>query len=578
MFSDRTYIKFNIKDYQRLFIMGAVFGGLIFMLIYGIAVLNPAYTAWIYYGDYDLKQHFMGWCHYRNSEWKFPIGLIDTLSYPISISTIYTDSIPGVALLFKLISAVLPAEFQYYGLVGILFYMLNGGTAVILLKRFIRSPWVCLLCSPLFIVSFPIIQRMYYHTALAAQWIIFLSFIIWAYDSYPEKVTKSVLHWGLMGFICVSIHSYFLPMAGMIMLSDRICYYMRSSDDDRASASIPSRLLKSVLPMISFCLTALISLWIFGGFYGPSSGVGEGLGTFTANLNTFINPGEYGALLPQMGYENYFQYEGCGYLGLGIILLSIFVDVMLVIKWKKGEIKNTLSCTKNKRYVLVLLGLFVVSFLISTLPVITFGTHNLGTIPLPGIVFRIASVFRSNGRFIWVAMYIIMLVTVIAAVRFLQEMSLQSGRQKLIYAVLFIVLVIQTSDLWKMISEKHNVFARDDYSYTTMWDSDEVLSDMAAGKSHFEFLYAENDINMETAFYAYKHNMTLNSFYFARDIEESVNDNIDIYMDELQNGMVRSDTVYIAKPEDYKTFKDNLDSANVNIYEMGVHVIFTARK
>ncbi len=71
-----------------------------------------------------------------------------------------------------------------------------------------------------------------------------------------------------------------------------------------------------------------------GGFYGGSSGVGPGLGTFGSNFNTFINPINYGRLLPEMGIENVFQYEGFGYLGLGVILLSLFVDVEIILNRK----------------------------------------------------------------------------------------------------------------------------------------------------------------------------------------------------------------------------------------------------
>ena len=38
---------------------------------------------------------------YRNSDWHFPIGMIDSLVYPNQTSVIYTDSIPLFAIFFK---------------------------------------------------------------------------------------------------------------------------------------------------------------------------------------------------------------------------------------------------------------------------------------------------------------------------------------------------------------------------------------------------------------------------------------------------------------------------------------------
>ena len=61
------------------------------------------------------------------SDWHFPVGLIDTLSYPTSVSVIYTDSIPLVALIFKLFRNILPLRFQYFGMFGLFSFMLMGG-------------------------------------------------------------------------------------------------------------------------------------------------------------------------------------------------------------------------------------------------------------------------------------------------------------------------------------------------------------------------------------------------------------------------------------------------------------------
>lgn len=567
IFSENSKIQFTQKDYRRLFLLGALFGAIIFILIYGIKILDPTYTGWIYYGDYDLKQHFAGWSHYKNSSWQFPIGLIETLSYPISMSVIYTDSIPIVSLFFKLFSPLLPVDFQFFGIVGILFFALSGGTSVILLKRFINNPWVCLAFSPLFVVSFPMIQRMFYHTALAAQWLILFALIIWVYDTFPEKSYKSELMWALMGFLCVGIHSYFLVMIGIIMLADRVTFFVAHK----------GKILKAILPMIAFCIAGLITLWVLGGFYGESSGVSEGLGTFGANFNTFINPIDYGKILPNLGVENIFQYEGCGYLGFGVILLSLFVDIMLILKRKsmdKHLFADTVKASDEdaktvpeKIYLQIGFVLFVLSFLIATLPKISIGKLSIVQIPYPGPIYKLANVFRSNGRFIWVGMYLLMLAIVVLADRFLE-----SKRIALIL-VIAAVLIIQTIDLWDMISERREYYS-ENHTYSTIWDDNPELNKMVEDKKAFVFLYAGSELNMETAFYAYKHGMNLNNFYFARDIDEEVGKVINAYIDEIYNGLVRDDTVYIMKMDDYEAIKDNIAGLDVDIVFVDGYAIF----
>lgn len=564
-----------IKDNRYLFWLGALIGLCLFVLIYGVYIINPAYTEWIYFSDNDLKQHFMGWCHYRNSPWHFPVGLIDTLSYPISMSTIYTDSIPIVALIFKVFSVFLPSDFQYFGIVGLLFFMLNGGTGAVLLNRFINNSHLSLLLTPFLSLSFPIIQRLFYHTALAASWIIFLCFIIWAYDSYGKDSNKQILYWGLMGVLCVGIHSYFLPMAGMILLADRICCFCACMD-----ASPAKRILRCIYPIAAFCISAIFTLWVFGAFYGSSSGEGYGLGTFGANFNTFINPGSYGTILPEMGYENYFQYEGCGYLGLGIILLSIFVDICLISRAlkKKLSLKGKLfenSPLSISVYMYVALGLFIVSFLLSTMPKISIGTLNVGTVPYPTIIYKAASIFRSNGRFIWIPMYLLIIITLVLGSRFLKEMIdnnlkiSENIKNMIFYGILVVLICIQALDLSKMIKQKHESFARSDYVYQTMWDN---IPEMTKGKKAFVFLNIDSDINMETAFYAYKHGMSLNNFYFARDIDDEVQAEINKYADEIRDGLIRDDTVYILK-KDNEYGKEYLESLNTRILETDNNMI-----
>ena len=155
-------------------IIAALVGAVIFILIYGIHVLNPFYTDWLMNGG-DLMQHYLGWEFYRKSDWFFPIGLTDQLAYPTKSSVIFTDSIPLFALIFKVLTAGMEGRFQYFGFFGISCFMLQGFWAAKILQRWLTDKGQVLLGSTFFIVSPIVIFRMYYHTALAAQWIILIS-------------------------------------------------------------------------------------------------------------------------------------------------------------------------------------------------------------------------------------------------------------------------------------------------------------------------------------------------------------------------------------------------------------------
>ena len=97
-----------------LYGLSAMIGMMVFIAVYGVAVLNPTYDDWLL-GKGDLTQHYLGWCFYRSSDWTFPIGLTNNLAYPSYTSIIFTDSIPVLAVFFKLFSFILPDTFQYLG-------------------------------------------------------------------------------------------------------------------------------------------------------------------------------------------------------------------------------------------------------------------------------------------------------------------------------------------------------------------------------------------------------------------------------------------------------------------------------
>lgn len=69
----------------------------------------------------------------------FPLGCTDYLSYPNKMSVVFTDSIPCFAVLFKILSPVLPDEFQYFGLWGMLCFVLQGILSVRIVRNFTYS-------------------------------------------------------------------------------------------------------------------------------------------------------------------------------------------------------------------------------------------------------------------------------------------------------------------------------------------------------------------------------------------------------------------------------------------------------
>ena len=192
-----------------IFLVGVITGALLFIVTYGFSVLDVTNDGWIFrVSDVDIHQHYIGWCHFRKAPWTFPPGLMDSLSYPVKMSVLWTDSIPLFAIVFKLFRDFLPETFQYFGIYGLISYSLTGGTAALLIYRLCGSRTAAVLMVPFFSGSFFMIQRMFYHTSLTAHYLIIIPMLFYLYDCREWSVKKKCVVWGLYFFTAVMIHPY----------------------------------------------------------------------------------------------------------------------------------------------------------------------------------------------------------------------------------------------------------------------------------------------------------------------------------------------------------------------------------
>ena len=225
-------------------------GALCFFAVYGVRVLNPLYDDWLL-GRGDLTQHYLGWCFYRQGAWTFPLGLTDRLAYPDYSSVIFTDSIPLLAIVFKLLSPVLPETCQYFGWWGLGCFMLQGFFAAKLLDRLRVGSLQVLAGSVLFILSPVVIEKMFRHTALGGHWIILAAIYLFVcHKELYTDVKKTALYWGLIGAYVFS--------ADVRRVSGRICSVQPAAEGG-ASDKNP---LSAAGCDVSFGLVCLyVSVW-----------------------------------------------------------------------------------------------------------------------------------------------------------------------------------------------------------------------------------------------------------------------------------------------------------------------------
>ncbi len=505
-----------------LFLYGCTLGIVAFIFIFGVRVLDVTYVDWLL-GKTDPTQHYLGWLAYRQTPWMFPIGLTNALSYPFATSIIYTDSIPLFAVLFKALSPLLPRTFQYFGIWEMVCFALQGGLSAILIHRFVKSKPLCLLGSAFFLLSVPLLMRaLYHHEALMAQWILLLAIALWLYKVGESSMKKRCMVWGGIGFLCVSIHLYFVPMIGILLLGSRVTEYWMHKKFSRC-----------LLPIVSYITVCAISLWLFGAFYGGVDVHADGVGAYVSNLNTLVNPLGKSVLfrtLPVI-FEN---YEGSAYLGAGMLVLSV---AALIVLFRAGW-RNPLLNHRQKAYLLGAVAVVVLCVPIALGPNITLNGRILFTVPYPPLFLSAFGMFRASGRFIWIAFYLLMLVVLVVVLRKLPK--------KMAYIMLSICVCIQIADSATVLQKLYNEYATAQVYQNPLIQS-ELMRSFSDNRNyrHIEFLDAfyESDY-LQFAEYAVQNNMTVSDFYFARSCSR-----IDLYRQEelkrVSSGAVSRDTIYV---------------------------------
>ena len=525
----------------KIYLIIAGITTLIFLSIYGFRVINPTCTDWIFSGvnSIDIIQHYVGWEAFRISAWTFPLGLTSVLSYPTNISIIFTDSIPLLALLFKIISFALPKTFQYLGLYGLLCFILQGLLSAKIISRYTTSKLNIITVSILFTMIPSMIFRMFYHTALASQWLLILSLeTIFLYDEYKEG-KKIYYIWALLAFLISTIHIYYLVMCGIILVGYILLDILNTK-----------KVKRSIWLLIIYLSVAALSIWGFGGFTNTAKNDSFGFGEYSYNLNGLFNPMNWSTFLKKLPMIDK-QYEGFSYLGLGVILL-IIIAIILIIIWYTKDKKIV---KQHKNLIISLITISIISTIVAASPKVYLGEHLLFELKLPGFINELWAIFRSTGRFIWPVIHILTLLSIIIILKRL------NWKYSLI--ILAFCTCIQVIDIG-------NILTTLNMSYTKKYTMDEeynpykydILKKVANNKN-IKILVLDNkkfydDEKMIYADWAINHNITINTFHFART---SFNEILDKNTNKLLTKKDKS-KVYI-----FKTEKECIDN-KLKCYEL----------
>ena len=305
----------------------------------------PSNINWLFKERGDWGQHYLGWAFFKNQAWQFPLGEITNYSYPGGTNIVFTDSLPLLAIFFKIFNFLLPENFQFLGLWLFICTFLNGLFSFKLLRHY----KVSLLFSYAFVFLLmmnPVFMFRASHAALYVHWFIIGSvyyFVSIQNDKDYSRNFKKVLFFFIISGL---ISPYFtLFLAGFI------------------SIFLVLNVLQKYIPIYKTLLFVFVSAIIefFLLYVVGAIGGGEKLGSegnynmFGMNLNSLFNSRGMASLIDGFPVYRGDQLEGYMYLGAGFIALIIIVFILFPFYFKN---KKRLF---SKKYIL----LFVLTVLFS---------------------------------------------------------------------------------------------------------------------------------------------------------------------------------------------------------------------
>lgn len=382
-----------------------------------LALANPFALDWMFEGDWQA--HLFGWLFTQSAPWGLPFGLAPDLIAPTGSSAAFTDAIPIMALIGKAIGTFVSAPFQYFGLWMVLGFVGAGVTGVLVARGFVHDTLSLTLAGALCVLS-PVFSIRYGHPAFMGFWIL-LGLV--GVNLWPRPSRRALLVALVLLFIACGTHAYFAAMAIGLALAAMVRRAVLDGGSPREKLG-----WIALVPVVT-----AFGLFVFGFIAGARGSAqnlaSEGFGQFSVDLATFINPSTWSRFLQPLPTGPR-QYEGYGYLGLGVLLL-LGLGAIGVVRQRPGA-RELLGLVPLVT-VAVVSAVFAASNVITVLgkPIGDLSAFYARLEPLP-------AVFRSSGRFIW-PMYLSLLLGAIVLV-------LRWKTAWLRQAVLGAALLVQVAD------------------------------------------------------------------------------------------------------------------------------------
>ncbi|MBN1980742.1 MAG: hypothetical protein JW795_04375 [Chitinivibrionales bacterium] len=376
----------------------------------------------------DVSTHLTGMRYYIRDAWRFPLFYVDTLNYPDGSNIIFTDSLPLMAFVAKVIYKLTGLEWNYFGYWVILTNLLYGLSIVSLLRSLnIRNS--CLSLAALLIgfavFSYVSCQRCVV-IALSSHFLIIFSLSLYFYTQSSSRHKKFLLYFLLLMVLSLLIHFYLFAEVFLVAVAALLTLYVHKKIS-----------VKNGFIYIGLSILVILVVMVCTGYLSlEKDKVFSSLGSAGKYQMDILSPLVSGnSSLCSLPFLNSTppHFLGSGnYLGISVILLCLIV----VIKYPKPILK---AVQRYSPLFLLCTGLYFYSLSNK----IYFASRLIFEIPLVPGVESLYKIFQATSRFFWPVIYLLTFTTPILLWK-------KSSSKNTLFVFLLLLAIIQNVEIWNL--------------------------------------------------------------------------------------------------------------------------------
>jgi hypothetical protein len=364
-----------------------IMGALLFGAVMGSAIIEPGKLEWLA-GD-KTSASYIGWLFFRHQPWTWPLGVLHGAGAPAS-SLLNIDSIPLLAVFFKLLGRGLPADFQYMGMWLAACYVLQGLFAWRLLALFTRNKMTVAAGTMLFLLSPILLLQAQADFALSAHWMLLAALYLY----YASPNHRRPWQWLALMALAITVQGY---LAVMVFAAGVAWLFRRDGTKESMSpVAAGFRVAWAVA-----CL--LVLAWLAGYFavpWHPVASRHEPMNMLAPLMPLGAGPFR----MSGHGMADGVQQQGFNYLGLGVLgALAISMGFLASPRYRSVRTAELPTTDMPLIAACVVLALFAVS---GTLGLGSHTLHVLAPDSMPG---RILDFPDYPGRLFWLGYYVLVL-------------------------------------------------------------------------------------------------------------------------------------------------------------------------